>query len=81
MKAKFQLRYRRDIVLARLCTSVPHTNPDGIAIGSPHFHRYREGFGARYAESVGPFSDVPSALNFFCDQLNLPQPDIEGGGL
>ncbi len=79
MKVKLQLRYRRDIVLARLCTSAPHTNPDGTSPASPHLHRYREGFAVRFAESVGPFSDIPTVLNFFCDRVNLPQPDIRGG--
>jgi hypothetical protein len=79
MKARFQLRYRREIVLARLCTSVAHTNPDDEVLGSPHFHRYREGFGDKFAELVDPFPDVPSALNFFCDRVNLPYPDIQGG--
>lgn len=81
MKARFQLRYQRDIVLARLCTSVSHANPDGTEVGWPHFHRYREGFGDKYAELVEPFVDVLAALNFFCGQLNIPLPDIEGGGL
>lgn len=79
MKAKFQLRHRRDTVLARLCTSVPHTNPDGELLGAPHFHRYREGFAVRFAELVDPFADVSSALNYFCDRINLPYPDIQGG--
>jgi Family of unknown function (DUF6978) len=79
MKARFQLRHRRDVVLARLCTSAPHTNPgDDELLGSPHFHRYREGFAARFAELVDPFADVSSALNFFCDRINLPYPDIQG---
>jgi uncharacterized protein DUF6978 len=40
-KARFQLRYRRSIVLARMCLIVPHRNPDGNRIGShvPHFWR------------------------------------------
>jgi hypothetical protein len=76
MKARFQLRHRRDIILARLCTSVPHTNPDGMELDSPHFHQYREGFDVRFAEQIDPFADIPSALNFFCDRINLPRPDI-----
>lgn len=40
MKANFQLRYGREIVLARSCTTVPHTNPDGTYIEYPHLHSY-----------------------------------------
>ena len=82
MKAKFQLRYQRSIVLARLCTSASHANPgEDELLGSPHFHRYREGFHARFAELVDPFADVPAALNFFCDRVNIPHPDTKGGAL
>jgi hypothetical protein len=78
-KARFQLRYQRDIVLARMCTSVPHTNPDGTLLTFPHYHKYKEGFGDKFAEQVGPFDDITSALYFFCTQVNLPQPDVQGG--
>jgi hypothetical protein len=78
-KARFQLRYERESVLARLCNSVPHTNPDGTAIGAPHFHRYREGFGDRIAQEVEPFGDLQGALKFFCEQIDLPAPQTQGG--
>ena len=35
-KARFQLRYRRSVVLARLCTAAGHTNPDGQIVPAPH---------------------------------------------
>jgi hypothetical protein len=79
-KARFQLRYRRDVVLARLCTSIPHTNPDGNAIGAPHLHLFREGFEAKWADELEPFATHRSALSYFCERVNLPLPDIKGGG-
>lgn len=78
-KARFQLRYQRDIILARLCTSVPHGNPDGESIGFPHLHTYREGYEDRYAKQLEPFADHCDALHFFCKKINLPTPDIQGG--
>ncbi|WP_157358401.1 hypothetical protein [Amycolatopsis sp. ATCC 39116] len=78
-KARFQLRYRRDIVLARLCTSVPHTNPDGLQLGFPHMHRYRESDGDKWAEKVDGTTDLTSALDYFCKAVNLPAPDLQGG--
>src|SRR5690349_5974217 len=50
-KTRFQLRYQRNIVLARLCHSAPHTNPDREFVESPHFHTYRERFDDKWAES------------------------------
>jgi hypothetical protein len=78
-KATFQLRYGRDVVLCRMCTSVPHTNPDGTLLAFPHYHRYREGFGDKFAEQINPFDNTTSALYSFCDRVNLPLPDIRGG--
>lgn len=78
-KVRFQLRYQRDVILARLCTSVPHTNPDGERIGFPHLHAYREHFDDRFAEQVEPFGDLSEALKFFCNRINLPMPDTQGG--
>jgi hypothetical protein len=78
-KARFQLRYGRDIILARLCTSIPHTNPDGSLIEPPHFHSYREEYECRYAETVNNVEGPVQALTFFCEKINLPIPDIQGG--
>jgi hypothetical protein len=39
-------------VLARLDFAAPHRNPDGAEIGLPHLHRYREGYGDKWAEEV-----------------------------
>jgi hypothetical protein len=78
-KARFQLRFRRDIVLARMCTAVPHTNPDGERLAGPHFHSYREGYEDRWAEQLTPFESTMAALMEFCKRINLPIPDIQGG--
>lgn len=80
LKARFQLRYRRDVVLARLCTVTKHTNPDGAAIGYPHLHRYREGYGDTWATDVPlPDNEVATALKYFCHSINLPEPRTQGG--
>jgi hypothetical protein len=78
-KARFQLRYRRNIVLARMCLTVSHTDPDGTKVDGPHFHRYREGYDARFAEACGHFEGLTEALNNFCDRINLPAPSTDGG--
>jgi len=74
-KARFQLRFRKEVVLARMCTAKPHSNPDGQEVGAPHFHVYREGYGARWAEQLPSFANVATALFAFCDRINLPHPD------
>ncbi|MEO7196026.1 MAG: hypothetical protein ABIZ05_14645 [Pseudonocardiaceae bacterium] len=78
-KARFQLRYQRSVVLARLCHSVPHTNPDGELVKSPHFHTYREGFDDKYAESTEGGHGVIDSLEVFCRRVNLPLPSFQGG--
>lgn len=79
-KARFQLRYRKDIVLARLCTSVHHTNPDGELLSYPHLHSYRESYGDKWASLVDiPENDPAGALKFFCHRINLPEPYTQGG--
>lgn len=78
-KVCFQLRTRRTVVLARLCTGVPHTNPDGQKVQVPHLHRYREGYEDKWAIQVDSFDDRVGALEFFCNKINLPMPDIQGG--
>ncbi len=52
-KGTYQNRVRQVVVLARLdFGGAPHRNPDGEEIGSPHLHRYREGFGDKWAFPV-----------------------------
>lgn len=78
-KARFQLRYRRSIVLARMCLVAPHKNPDGIRIESPHYHTYREPYDDKFASEVGKFDCIDDALLDFCTRVNLPAPTIQGG--
>ena len=78
-KTRFQLRYQRSVVLARLCHSAPHTNPDGEFIESPHFHTYREGFDDKCAESLEGVHSVINSLEVFCRRVNLPFPSFQGG--
>ena len=79
-KVRFQLRYRRDIVLARLCTAVSHGNPDGSVIRFPHLHLYREGYLDKWAHEISSGLDSPaSALEHFCTVISLPVPEMQGG--
>jgi hypothetical protein len=78
-KARFQLRYRRDVVLARMCLTVSHTNPDGERIGAPHFHQYREGYDDKFAGVCRHFDSLTEALTNFCGRINLPAPSTHGG--
>ncbi|WP_407690030.1 DUF6978 family protein [Saccharomonospora iraqiensis] len=55
LKARCQLRYGRDLVLVRLCTTGKHGNPDGVQIGAPHLHLYRESSGTKWG-------DVPAGV-------------------
>lgn len=55
LKLKCQLRCTTEaVVLARLDFASPHRNPDGTAVGVPHLHIYREGYGDRFAYKVPP---------------------------
>jgi hypothetical protein len=78
-KARFQLRHRRTLVLARLCLMARHTNPDGERLDGSHLHLYREGFDARYAENLSEFDSIIEALTCFCERVNLPVPDTQEG--
>lgn len=52
-KGTYQHRGRRTIILARLdFGGPPHRNPDGVEVGVPHLHLYREGFGDKWAFPV-----------------------------
>ena len=52
-KGTFQNRARQVVILARLdLGGKPHRNPDGNVIESPHLHRYREGYGDKWAFPV-----------------------------
>lgn len=55
LKLKCQLRSTTHaVILARLDFASPHRNPDGMSVGVPHLHVYREGYGDRFAYEVPP---------------------------
>lgn len=78
-KARFQLRYQRHLVIARLCTAAPHSNPDDERIDPPHFHEYHEGYDVKYAVHVPGAASVTDSLGVFCERINMPIPVVEGG--
>lgn len=80
-KYRYQNRSRRTIILLRLCVDgPPHTNPDGVLVSGTHLHRYREGFGDKFAEAldVAVFADVSDRVDtlagfcVMCNIVNVP---------
>jgi len=64
LKVTYQNRARQVVVLVRLdLGGAPHRNPDGEEIVRPHLHRYREGYGDKWA--------VPAPTNKFSDPSDL----------
>jgi len=64
-KATFQNRGRQAIILMRLdLDGPPHRNPDGEEIPCPHLHKYREGYGDKWA-SPAPAELFPMTLDLF----------------
>src|SRR5205085_6760026 len=59
-KGKYQNRVHQSVILVRLdFGGSPHRNPDGQEIACPHLHRYREGYGDKWASPI-PATDFPS---------------------
>lgn len=85
LTTKYQTRGRQIVVLARLDFASPHRNPDGVEIGIPHLHLYREGFGDKWAIPVpdGMLSNQDDAwqcLHDFMRYCNVTvAPDIRRG--
>lgn len=79
-KYTFMNRTRKTIVLARvdLLQSARHFNPDGRVIEGPHIHRYREGFGDKWAEPLprefGDASNPFSVLERFMEYCHIVAP-------
>lgn len=79
-KGTYQNRGRQVVVLVRLdFGGIPHRNPDGEEIDSPHLHVYREGFGDKWAVPVpaGHFQDVTNpwrTLDDFMRYCNVVEP-------
>jgi hypothetical protein len=83
-KRTYGHRARTAMTLARLDFGIPHTNPDGKAVGSPHLHVYREGYGAKWAvelpKALFPdLSDPEGVYRGFLSYCNiLEAPTIQG---
>lgn len=85
-KVTYQNRARQVVVLVRFdLTGPPHRNPDGGDIPCPHLHRYREGYGDKWAEPISAehfssTSDIWVMLQDFMRYCNITQPPhIERG--
>jgi hypothetical protein len=80
LKGKFQNRARQVVVLVRLdFGGAPHRNPDGEEVGCPHIHRYREGYGDKWAmpaplELFRKTSDIFGTLEDFMKYCNITRP-------
>lgn len=84
-KGKYQTRARQAIVLVRLdFGGAPHRNPDGEELACPHLHRYREGFGDKWAtpvpeEEFSNLDDLWLTLEEFMAYCNVVErPHISG---
>jgi hypothetical protein len=51
-KYSYNKRYRQTIIMVRYCSTVRHTNPDGVTFDGPHVHLFREGFDDKFAFPV-----------------------------
>ena len=80
-KSTHQNRARQVIPLLRLdIGNAPHRNPDGEEIAALHIHRYREGFGDKWAEPIPAdmFRDITNSMWMFedfmryCNVVELP---------
>jgi hypothetical protein len=80
LKGKYQNRGRQVVILVRLdFGGAPHRNPDDTEISGPHLHRYREGYGDKWAFSVPPgnfpnLGDLWQTLVDFMKYCNVTQP-------
>jgi hypothetical protein len=79
-KATYQNRARTAIILYRLdIDGAPHRNPDGQEVPCPHLHRYREGYGDKWAlpapiEQFPDTTDLLSTLDAFMKHCNITEP-------
>jgi hypothetical protein len=84
-KVKMQNRARQVVILVRVdLAGAPHRNPDGEDVPCPHIHRYREGFGDKWADplpaSFSSPADLWATLGHFFSYCNISKPPhIERG--
>jgi len=86
-KGTYQNRGRQVVVLVRLdFGGAPHRNPDGVELGSPHLHLYREGYGDKWAVPIPgdrfvDLNDRWQLLQDFMRYCNVVEPPIIRRGL
>jgi len=85
-KVKIQNRARQVVILIRIdLAGGLHRNPDGEEVPCPHLHRYREGFGDKWAEPLPQThfanpDNLWETLGHFFDYCQITQPPhIEQG--
>jgi len=85
-KGTYQNRAKVVIPLVRLdFGGPPHTNPDGEVVLAPHIHRYREGFGDKWASALPadkfPNSDDPWQMlqSFYAFCTIIEPPNVQKG--
>ncbi len=81
-KVTYQERVRKSIVLLRLdLGTAPHRNPNGEEIPPLHLHRYREGFGDKWAfplprDCFEDLNDLYQILKDFMKFCNIVKPPV-----
>lgn len=85
-KATYQSRYHKVIILTRLdLFGPPHTNPDGTIVECPHIHKYKEGYGDKWAytlpETFTKTDSLMQVLDEFMDYNNVIERPIFTGGI
>lgn len=82
-KIKYQNLYKRyNLILVRIDLAGPrHLNPDGIFIGHPHIHIYKEGYGDKWAyllpnEFFTDVNDMVRLLEDFLKYCNIEVGEI-----
>jgi len=87
MKCTYQNRARHALILVRVdLDGGMHSNPDGKTVPCPHMHRYREGYGDKWAEplpmEIFPnVSDLFQTLDEFMGYCNVTRRPLVQGGL
>ena len=81
MKGTYQTRGRQTVILARLdFGGAPHRNPDGVEMPCPHLHRYREGYGDKWAVPLpaefGSTDGLWNLMNRFLEYCNVTEPPL-----
>jgi hypothetical protein len=87
LKMKYQTRCRSVFLLARIdYDGPPHQNPDGLEVGYPHIHIYKEGMGLKFAFPLPPEifpkpEDRWNTLHNFMGYCNISKVPLFNRGL